>query len=204
MTAWDQLATDEQIEKTVAALKVRNIDVLVAEDAAEAKKLALSLIPSKAQVMTMSSVTLEKTGITEEINESGKYDPVKKKLAQMDKETQEKEMYALGSNPEWAIGSVHAVTQEGEVLIASNTGSQLPAYAYGAQHVIWVVGAQKIVSTKEEGMKRLYEHSLQLENVRVQSAYGMPHSAIHKILTVTGEGKPGRVTLIFVKEVLGY
>ena len=204
MHTWDTLATDESIEKTVNALKSHNIEALVADTKEQAKNLVLERIPEGAQVMTMTSVTLESIGLVTEINDSGRYDSVRNKLMSMNRETQSAQMQSLGAAPEWAIGSVHAVTEEGEVLIASNTGSQLPAYAYGSSHVIWVVGTQKIVANKEEGIKRLYEHSLKLESVRVQKAYGMPHSAINKILQISGEGKPGRVTLIFVKEVLGY
>ena len=63
----------------------------------------------------------------------------------MDRTTQARERAKLGATPDLAIGSVHAVTEDGHVLIASNTGSQLPAYVYAAGKVIWVVGAQKII-----------------------------------------------------------
>ena len=122
----------------------------------------------------------------------------------MDRNTQGTEMKKLGSAPDWAVGSVHAITVEGHVMIASNTGSQLAAYASGASHIIWVVGTQKIVQNREDGFKRLYEHSLVLESERVKKAYGWPGSEIKKILLVDKEIAPGRSTVIFVPEVLGF
>ena len=122
----------------------------------------------------------------------------------MDRKTQGREMQKIGATPDWTIGSVHAVTEEGQVLIASNTGSQLPAYAYGSSHVIWVVGTQKIVKNIDQGIKRVYEHSLPLESERAKKAYGVPGSFVSKILIVNKEISPGRVVIIFINEKLGF
>ncbi len=95
------------------------------------------------------------------------------------------------------------MTQTGQVLIASNTGSQLSPYAYGARHVVWVVGTQKIVKDFAEGLQRINEYSLPLENERAQQAYGKG-SNVSKILIVNKEVQPGRITIILVKEKLGF
>ena len=100
------------------------------------------------------------------------------------------------------VGSVHAVTQQGQVLIASASGSQLASYVFGASHVIWVVGVQKIVRDLDEGLRRIREYSYPLEHQRIQ-ALGMPGSFVAKILLVEGE-RPGRISLILVKEALGF
>lgn len=116
---------------------------------------------------------------------------------------QAREKQRLGAAPDWAIGSVHAVTEDGKVLIASATGSQLSAYAYGANHVVWIVGAQKLVKNFEDGLKRLYEYSLPLEDVRARKVYGAG-SSVNKILIVNKEPAPERITMIIVKEKLGF
>ena len=154
--------------------------------------------------MTMSSVTLDTIGITKELNGSNRFKPVRDTLYAMNRETQRVAMLKLGAAPEWTVGSVHAVTEDGHILIASNTGSQLPAYAYGSAHVIWVVGTQKIVATTEEGIKRIYDYVLPLESERARKAYGVPGSAVNKLLIINKEVAPGRLTVIFVKEKLGY
>lgn len=138
----------QTVEKTIAALTTNGITAYSVETREEAKKKALELIPTGAEVMTMRSVTLDTIGLTQELNESEKFNSVRNKLKSMNPETQRAEMQKIGSAPEWAVGSVQAVTENGEVLVASNTGSQLAAYAFGAQHVIWIVGSQKIVNKK--------------------------------------------------------
>ena len=181
---FDQLKDLQTVEKTIAALKSNGITAYCVETGATAKKKVLELIPQGAEVMTMTSVTLETIGLVKEINESGKFDSVRNKLKSLNRETQSAAMRKIGAAPEWAVGSVHAVTENGEVVIASNTGSQLAAYAYGAQHVIWIVGMQKIVKNRDEALQRIDEYALPLENERAKKAYGIG-SNVSKLLMVT-------------------
>ena len=198
-----QLATDESINKAKVALVKNGITVLVVENGEEAKEKVLQMIPLGAEIMNMSSVTVDSIGLAKEINESGKYNSVRKKFAAMDRKTQGQEMQKLGAAPDWAVGSVHAVTEDGKVVVASATGSQLPSYAYGSSHVIWVVGSQKIVKDLDEGTKRVYEYVLPLESERAKKAYGQG-SSLNKLLIFNKEGTPGRITMIIVKEKLGF
>lgn len=202
---YNTIATQEQIDLTVAALKTNGIDSCVAKDGADAKAKVLEILPKGAEVMTMTSVTLDTLGISKEINESGAYDSVRAKFATMDSKTQGREMKKLGSAPEYVVGSVHAVTQDGKVVIVSNTGSQLPAYVYGADKVVWVVGTQKITKDLEEARKRIGEYVLPLESERANKAYNMTFgSNIRKELVLNSEGTAGRITIIFVPEVVGF
>lgn len=204
MKDFSVLASDDVIAVTINALKTNGINAVLAENAEEARKKVFEIIPQNAEVMTMSSITLETIGIDKEINESEKYNSVKNKLSKMDRKTQELEMQKMGASPEYAVGSVHAVTEDGKVIIASNTGSQLPAYAYASAHVIWVVGTQKIVANLDEGMKRVYDYVLPLESEHMNKLYGIPKSNVSKILTINKETNPQRITLILVKEKLGF
>ena len=203
MKSWDQLADKETVEKTIAALQANGITAEFVETKEDAKKRVLELIPKGAEVMTMSSATLETTSLTKEINESRKYDAVKPKLFSMDRKTQGVEMQKLGAAPQYALGSVHAVTEDGKLLIASNTGSQLGAYAYSSQHVIWIVGTQKIVADLDEGIKRIYEYILPQEDARMRKLYNLG-SNVSKLLIINKEIKPQRLHLIFVNQKLGY
>jgi len=200
---YSQTPADETIQKTVKALADNNFKVEVAENGQEAKEKVLKLLPLSAEVFTMSSQTLEAIGIAKEINETGKYNAIRPKLFSMDRKTQGREMTKLGAAPDWVVASVQAVTQNGHLLIASNTGSQLSAEAYAGGKIIFVVGAQKIVKDTNEGIKRIYQYSLPLENERAKKAYGMP-SAVNKILIINKEIMPGRITVILVKEKLGF
>lgn len=205
MDQWKKIPTDEIINKTVEALTANGIKAEVAQSGEEAKEKALSLIPEKSEVMTMTSITLDTIGLSKEINESGKYDAIRPKLMKMDRKTQSLEMQKLGAAPEYTVGSIHAVTEDGHVLIASNTGSQLSAYVYGSAHVIWVVGAQKIVSNFDQGLKRIYDYVLPLESERANKAYNMAFgSFVSKLLVINKEVNPTRLNLIIVKEELGF
>lgn len=201
---WTTLPTQEVITSTIEALKQNGFNAEFSESGDEAKKRVFELIPLGAEVMNMTSVTLDTLGIAQEINESGKFDAVRPKLMHMDPKTQHGEMNKLGAAPEYTIGSVHAVTEDGHVVIASRSGSQLPSYTYGSPHVVWVVGAQKIVKNVEEGIKRIYEYVLGRESERVQKAYGLPHSDVDKLLIYNAEVNKERIHLILVNEQLGF
>ena len=95
------------------------------------------------------------------------------------------------------------MTEDGQVLIASNTGSQLGPYAAGAGKVIWVVGAQKIVKDLDEGMKRIYQYDLPLEIEHMRQLYDAS-TGVNKVLIVNHEIRPNRITMIIVKEELGF
>ena len=197
------LASDEQIERTAQALEANNIHVLIAENGEEAKRLFFELIPEASEVFLGASVTLETLGIKDEIDKSGKYDALRPKMFAMQRATQGREIRKLGGAPDFAAGSVHAVTEDGHVLIASNTGSQLGPYASGAGKVIWVVGAQKLVRDLNEGFQRLYEYNLPLETEHMRQLYNAP-TAVNKLLIINKELRPNRITMIIVKEPLGY
>ena len=203
MTNWDRLADEETLNRTIEALKNNGMTSIVANNKEEAKETILELIPKGAEIMTMTSQTLEAIGVLPILNESGDYNSLKTRFMSMDRATQGAEMQKLGASPEWVIGSVHAVTEEGHAFIASATGSQLPAYAYGSAHVIWVVGTQKIVKDDHDAMKRIKEHTFPLEDARARKVYGMG-SSISKVLTMNKEFQPGRITIVFVKENLGF
>lgn len=204
LSRWERPADNKTVEETIAALRANGIGAEYAQNEKDALEKALKLIPEYSEVMTMTSVTLDSIGITEILNDSGKYASIRNTLMNMDRKTEGKEMQKMGAAPDYSISSAHAVTKDGKILIASATGSQLPAAAYGAEHVIFVVGTQKIVNTLDEGMKRIYEHSLPLESERAKKAYGVPGSTVGKILVINKEPQQGRINVIFVGKPIGF
>jgi len=197
------VADDARVTRTTAALEANGISVLRAADAAEAKRIVLGLIPNRSQVHHGASESLEASGIIDEIEKSGRYDPVRPRIRNLDRKTQADEIRRLSAAPDVMLGSVHAVTETGSLLAASMGGSQLGPYVSGAGRVILVVGTQKIVSDLEEGLRRINEYAFPLEDARAQAAYGI-HSAVNKVLIINHEIVPGRITIVFVDEVLGF
>ena len=198
-----RLASDEQIERVVKALEANGIHTLIAKNGEEANRLFFELVPEGAEVFLSSSVTLEKLGIRDEIDKSGRFDALRPKMFAMNRETEGREIRKLGGAPDFAAGSVQAVTEDGRVLISSKTGSQLGPYASGAGKVIWVVGSQKIVKDLNEGFRRIQEYCYPLEEEHMQQLYNMGTS-VNKILVVNSEFRPKRITMIIVKEELGF
>jgi len=200
---FNKLASEKALAKAVSSLERNGIRAFVVENGNQAKKRVLEILPDGAQVLTMTSQTAEGISLAKAINESKRYVSVRNKLMSMDRNTQGREMAKLGAAPEFVVGSVHAVTEDGQLLIASASGSQLPAEAYSGGKVIFLVGTQKIVKNIQEGLRRIYEYSYPLEDARAQKAYGM-RSGVNKILIINKEMTPGRIAVILIKENLGF
>jgi hypothetical protein len=197
------VADEASVKRTVAALEANGIIVLRAPDAAAAKRIALDLIPDGSQVHHGASQTLDVVGIADEIDKSGRYDPLRPRIWGMDRKTEGDEIRRIGAAPDVMLGSVHAVTETGSLLAASMSGSQLGPYVSGAGRVILVVGTQKIVPDLEQGLRRINEYAWRLEDARAQAAYGI-HSAVNKVVIINREITPGRITVVLVDEVLGF
>jgi hypothetical protein len=177
--------------------------VLRAADPDEARRIVLDLIPEGAHVNHGASQSLEVSGIIDAVEKSGRYELLRPRLRSLDRKTQADEIRRLGASPDVMLGSVHAVTETGSLIAASMGGSQLGPYVSGAGKVILVVGTQKIVSDLEEGLRRVNDYAFLLEDARAQLAYGI-HSAVNKVLIINREVVPGRITVVFVDEVLGF
>jgi YkgG family uncharacterized protein len=194
---------DDRVKRTAAALEASGFTVFRAADVAEARQLIFGLIPEGSQVHHGASQSLEVSGVTAEIEKSGRYEPLRPRIWSMDRGTQADEIRRLTASPDVMLGSVHAVTETGSLITASMGGSQLGPYASGAGRVILLVGTQKIVSDLEDGLRRIDEYAFPLEDARAQAAYGI-HSGVNKILIINREIAPGRITVVLVDEVLGF
>src|SRR2546426_2465847 len=149
------LGDDGRVRRTAPALEANGMSVLRAADATEAKRIVLGLIPEGSQVHHGASQSLEQSGIAEEIEKSGRYEPLRPRIWGMNRKTQADEIRRLTAAPDVMLGSVHAVTENGSLLTASASGSQLGPYASGAGRLILVLGTQTIVADLEEGPRRI-------------------------------------------------
>jgi acyl-CoA hydrolase len=192
----------QELAATVVALEEHGFSVEVVDGPDDARTAVLARIPAGSSVMTNTSVTLQETGIADVINDGGPYESARNKMFALDFETQAQQMKAIGGQPDYALGSVHAVTHDGTLVIASASGSQLASYAWGAASVIFVIGAQKLVPDLDTAHQRIYQHSLKLEDARAQAAYGQ-HSYVGKVLEIHQE-LPGRIHIVLVRQPLGF
>lgn len=196
------LPDEQTLAATVVALEEHGFSVEAVDDLAAARQAVLARIPQGSSVMTNTSVTLQETGIADAINDGGPFDSARNKMLALDFATQAQQMKSIGGQPDYALGSVHAVTRDGTLVIASASGSQLASYAWGAANVIFVVGAQKLVPSVDAARERIYQHSLVLEDARAQAAYGQ-HSAVAKILEIHQE-LPGRIHVVLIRQSVGF
>src|SRR6185369_16466241 len=204
-TAPDRFTTlpdEHTLAATITALEEHGFSVEVAEDLDAARQAVLARIPHGSSVMTNTSVTLQEAGLTDAINDGGPYDSARNKMFALDFATQAQQMKVIGGQPDYALGSVHAITRDGTLVIASASGSQLASYAWGAANVIFVVGAQKLVPTLAAAHERIYTHSLPLEDARAQAAYGQ-HSQVGKLLEIHQE-LPGRIHIVLIRQQVGF
>jgi YkgG family uncharacterized protein len=198
-----QVSSTDRIVAVAEALEHNGIRSFVLQSGGEARQKVASLIPSGAEVFNNTSRTLESIGVADDIERSGRFEPLRVRLFQMDREMQAREIRTLAASPEYVVGSVHAVTEGGSLLIASASGSQLGPIVSGAERVIFVIGGQKIVPDLETGIRRIVEYSLPLEDRRAREAYGVP-SGVNNILIINHEVAADRITAILVHEALGF
>jgi L-lactate utilization protein LutC len=203
---YNQLANNESIQTTIGELAKHNIETLTVENKVQALEKIKELIPKGVSVMNGTSTTLQEIGFIEYLKagQHGWNNLHEAIIAEKDpaKQGQLRKESALS---DYYVGSVHALSETGEFVVASNTGSQLPHLVFTSHNLLLVVGAQKIVPTLSEALKRLEEYVVPLENERSKEAYGVP-TALNKIVIFKGESPMiGRkVKLIIVKESLGF
>jgi hypothetical protein len=202
---WVELADQAVVKRTGDSLEGRGFHVEFLNNKDEALERLKTLIPSGVEVMTGSSTTLKEIGFVDFLS-SGKHlwNNLKEKIVAENDPKKQAELRKKSITSDYFLGSVHAVTQSGQVIVVSATGSQLSSYVYASNNVIWVVGTQKIVPNIEEGLRRIREYVFPLEDQRMKQA-GYKGSTIAKILIFEKETLPSRkITLIFVNEKLGF
>jgi hypothetical protein len=195
-------ASEETLQRVVAKLKERNIEGLVVDNGDDARKLVQERLPKGTEVHSGKSKTLQDAGIFDLIQDPNEYDALRPRYLKMDRQTQAREIRKLIAGPDFMLGSVNAVTEDGILVAASATGSQLGPYAGTAGKVILVVGSQKIVPDLETALRRIREYVLPWEDAQVRQV--MPiGSFLGKILIVEREWVARRMEVILVRKPIG-
>jgi hypothetical protein len=201
--SYTEPASAERLAGAAAALETHGFAAEILDDAAAARARVRALIPGGASVLTAASETLRLSGIDDDINASGRYRALKPVLLAMDRATQSDDIRRLLASPDVAVGTVSAVTEDGALVAASGSGSQLPGFSGGAGRLILLVGAQKLVADLPAALRRVEEHALPLETERSLRAYGVP-SAVNRLLVMNADPRPGRVTVLLLREAIGF
>lgn len=203
---YKNLADKQSLDQTVLALTKHGYTVVTVEDKEKALEEIKKLIPSGSSVMNGSSVTLEQIGYPDYLaNGQHGWVDLHAKIKAEEDAAKRALLRKESVSSDYYLGSVHALTENGEMIIASNTGSQLPHIAFTSPNLVFVVSTKKIVATIDDGLKRLEEHVIPLEDKHMQDLYGMG-TQLNKILIFKGESQMiGRkVTLLLIEEDLGF
>jgi LUD domain len=195
-------ASEAELEALAARLRERNFEVLIVDDAEAAKEAVLERIPEGASVHSGKSKTLEDAGIFGELMENERYDFIRRRTMKLDRTTQRDEMRKLGAAPDVMLGSAHAVTEAGQIVITSASGSQIGPIASGAGRLILVIGAQKIVPDLEAAFRRIRDYVFPYEDARLREAAGIG-TKITRTLIIESDFLPGRTTIVLVRQPLG-
>jgi hypothetical protein len=196
-----QAATEDQLSRAAKALAERSYTVHVVDSVDEARRVALDLLPRDKAIFTAASETLRATGIAPAIEESGEFQSVRRQLATLGDDVDAQ--MRLGAAPDVVVGSVHALTEDGVMVVTSATGSQLSSYAAGARKALWVVGAQKVVPDLESAFHRIRTYCLPKVDHLVRELKGVS-TFIGKTLILEREYTPDRGTVILIREAVGF
>ena len=203
---YDLLADKKVVDKTSEALKKKGYSVFVVENGSEALDKIKSLIPEWASVMNGSSISLEEIGYGDFLK-SGKsgWDDLHSKVDAENDPEKRRALRKEATMSDYYLGSVHALTEDGQMIIASNSGSQLPHIAFTSPNLVFVIGSQKIVPNLDEAMKRLENYVVPLEDKHMQAKFGIG-TELNKIIIFKGENPNlGRkINIILVNQKLGF
>ena len=190
------------LDELAANLRERNFEVVIVDTAAAAKAAVMARLPEGAEVYSGKSKTLEDAGIFKELMESDKYDFIRRRTMKMDRQTQGREIRKLSAAPDFMLGSVQAVTQAGQLVVASASGSQIGPYSAGAGKLILVVGSQKIVPDLETALRRLRDYVMPYEDMRLREQMGVG-TKLARVLIMEMDYSPGRTTIVLVRDPIG-
>jgi hypothetical protein len=203
MEQFTTAASEATLQQVAARLRARNIEAVVVDDGDAARRLVAEQIPQGAEVLSGKSKTLQDTGIFDLLVQSGRYDALRPRYLQMDRQTQGREIRKLIAGPDYMLGSVNAVTEDGILVAVSASGFQIGPYANTAGKVILVVGSQKIVPDLDTALKRVREYVLPWEDAQVRQRLNIG-SFVGKVLIIEQEWSAGRMEVILVRKPVGF
>ena len=196
-------ATVESINRTIEALADRNVDAVLVESREAALAKLLELVPEGGEVFVSTSETLDTIGYTEYMHGNDRYINLHDQMLAQPDAASQREFRRTTTTADYFVGSVQAIAETGEIVVASGSGSQIGAFAYGARRVIMVAGTQKICPTLSEAEARTRGYTLELHD-RWLEGRGSGPAPIGKFLVMEHEPVVGRITMILIPESLGW
>lgn len=192
--------------------KKRFIEGYYCETAAEAKELALSLVPENSKVSFGGSVTLEETGVLAALRSREDITLYDRATATTPEENKKIMHDALSCD--YYFMSSNAITANGELVNIDGNGNRVAALIYGPENVIIIAGMNKIVKDVEEGISRTRNTASPQNCIRlgknnpcaVNGVCGncLADTICDQIVITRASRVPNRIKVILVGEDLGF
>lgn len=195
------VADDEALSRAAKGLRERGYTTHIVDTVKDARVLVRDLLPRDKAIFTANSETLRHSGLLADIDDGEEFISVRARLADIDPKDIRTQI-TMGATPDVVVGSVHAITEDGVMVVASASGSQFAPYAAGAEKAIWVVGGQKVVPDLDSAFRRVRTYSYPREHDRWR-AQGF-ESFIGKLLVMEREYDTARGTVVLVREEIGF
>ena len=196
-------ATSESIKKTIDGLASRNVEAFLVESREEALAKLLELVPEGSEVFVNTSETLATIGYTEYMHGNDRYLNLHDQIIDQPDPAAQREFRRKTTTADYFVGSVQAIAETGEIVIASSSGSQIGAYSYGARRVILVAGTQKICPSLAEAEARTRGFTLERHDRWLEDR-GVAPTPIGKYLVMEHEPVVGRISMLLIPESLGW
>ena len=201
---WNVLPLPGVVDRTMKAIENRGIHVIPAENGDDALAALRALIPPGAEVMNGSSTTLAEIGYDDLIagGRSG-WKNMHDRITAEDDGARRAELRRKSVTADYFISGANAIAETGEIVACDASGSRVGAWPFAAGNLVIVAGTNKIVPTLDDALHRVWDYAYRLEDARAKRAYGIP-SVIGKCVILAHEMNRGRVTLVLIREALGY
>lgn len=202
--------------KVLQSLKRNNIEAFYYKTGKEAREKVLSIITEGSSVGLAGSVTLKELGIFDELIK-GKYNLYNQYLPNLSEE-ESLRIRKEGVNADYFLSGTNAVTLNGELINISGMGNKIAGLCYGKK-VIIVCGVNKIVKDVKEGIDRTRNLSAPMNAKRLDFNTPCRETGFcdydlcrapefdrmcNQLLVIEGEREIGRITVILVREELGF
>ena len=196
-------ADQDSIRRTIEALAARNVEAVLVSSGEEALAKLKELVPEGSEVFVNTSETLATIGYTEYMHGNDRYVNLHDRMMALPDPAEQREFRRKTTIADYFVGSVQAIAETGEIVVASGSGSQIGAYSYGAKRLILVAGTQKICPTLADAEARTRGYTLERHDQWLVDQ-GRGPAPIGKYLVMEREPVEGRISMLLIPETLGW
>lgn len=194
---------DASLARTVEALNRRNVETVVVDDGVQALSKLKDLVPEGSVIFNNTSETLDSIGYSSYVHDNPNYRNLHDEMVAETDPVKQRDIRRKATLADYFIGSVQAIAETGEVVVASGSGSQIAAYVYGADRLIWLAGTQKICPSLSHAIDRVRGYTLDRHDAWLRNL-GRNPSPIGKLMVFENEVVAGRITMVLINESLGW